>query len=58
MVKLKKMLGLNRGNFTGVAIGIMFVLFGGFKITMLGIALVCYNLYILKENYEFEFPNK
>lgn len=57
MERLKAMLELNKPNFIGGAIGIGCILFGDLVISLLGIAVFLYNLYIIKENYKFEFPN-
>lgn len=57
MEKLKIMFGLNGANFIGGAIGLLFVLFGNLLFSIVGIITVLYNLYVIKENYEFEYPN-
>lgn len=57
MERLKTMMELNKPNFIGGAIGIGCIIFGNLIISLLGIAIFLYNLYIIKENYKFEFPN-
>lgn len=57
MEKLKVMWGLNRANFIGGIIGLLFVLFGNLLFSIIGIVTLLYNLYVIKENYEFEYPN-
>lgn len=57
MERLKTMLELNKLNFIGGAIGVGCIVLGNLLFSLLGIGMFLYNLYIIKENYKFEFPN-
>ena len=57
MERLKTMFKLNKPNFIGGAIGFGCIILGDLLISLLGIAIFLYNVYIIKENYNFEFPN-